>query len=71
MFSNMVKSAGTKPQIITIHGKESAVVISYEAYKKLTAPRESLVSFMENSPWASLELDLPVRSKTETRNIDL
>ena len=71
MFSKVVKSAKNKPQIITVHGKEEAAVISMETYKKLTSPKESLVSFMEKSPWADVELELPKRSVEKMRKIDL
>ena len=71
MFSKVVRSASREPQIITVHGKESAVVLSMEAYKKLSSPKESIVSFMEQSPWAGLDLELPARQSEEMRNIDL
>jgi len=53
MFSKVIRSAEHEPQIITVHGKESAVVLSMEEYRKLSSPKESLVSFMEGSPWSS------------------
>ena len=71
MFSKVVRSAKNEPQIITIHGKESAVILSMDDYRKLTNPNESLVSFMEQSPWASVELELPERQSDEMRKIDL
>jgi prevent-host-death family protein len=71
MFSKVVKSAKQEPQIITVHGKEEAAVISMETYRNLTSPKESLVSFMEKSPWADVKLDLPERSVAKTRKIDL
>ncbi|MCL2266507.1 MAG: type II toxin-antitoxin system prevent-host-death family antitoxin, partial [Treponema sp.] len=42
MFSEVVKKAMTKPQIITVHGEKKAVVISYEEYAGLTVPKQSL-----------------------------
>jgi len=50
MFSKVVQSANEKPQIITVRGKESAVVLSMEEYRKLSAPKESLVSLWNNLP---------------------
>ena len=70
-FSEVVRSANREPQIITVHGKESAVVLSIEEYRKLKFPRESLVSFMEQSPWAEVELELPERQSEKLRKIDL
>ena len=71
MFSKVVRSAGEEPQIITVHGKESAVVLSMDDYRKLSAPKESLVSFMENSPWASVKTELPIRQKEKMRSLEL
>lgn len=71
MFSKVVRSANHEPQIITVHGRETAVVISMESYRKLSAQKESLVNFMEQSPLASLELELPKRQFTKMRDIGL
>ena len=71
MFSKVIRSAGQQPQIITVHGKESAVVLSMDAYKKLTSPEGSLVSFMEQSPWASAEIKLPQRHSEKMRGLNL
>ena len=71
MFSKVVRSANKEPQIITVHGKESAVVISIEDYRKLTSPKESLVNFMEQSPWADIETEFPERQKEKMRSFEL
>ena len=71
MFSKVVQSAKEEPQIITVHGKESAVVISMESYRRLTSPKESLVSFMEQSPWDGMKTELPRRLAAKMRKIDL
>ena len=62
MFSKVVKSSAQEPQVITVHGKETAVVISIESYRKFTEPGESLVSFMEQSPLAGIKLEIAPRS---------
>lgn len=46
------------PQMITRRGKETAVIVSIEDFKKLTAPRDSLLSFFQKSPLAGVKLDL-------------
>ena len=71
MFSEVVRSASNEPQIITVHGKESAVILSIEEYKKLSSPKESLVSFMQQSPLASVKLELPARQSGKMRKISL
>ncbi len=49
-MSEVVKSAQTQPQDITLHGKSVAVVISRETFDRLTQSRGSLVEFMRRSP---------------------
>ena len=62
MFSKLVQSAKNQPQIITVHGKETAVVLSMESYQKLTSHKESFVNFMEQSPLSAVEFELQKRS---------
>jgi len=71
MFSKVVRSANEEPQIITVHGKESAVVISMDEYRKLTSPKENLVSFMEKSPLAEAKINFPAREKERMRGFNL
>ena len=71
MFSKVVRSSEQEPQIITVHGKEKAVVLSMDSYRNLTTPKESLVNFMEQSPWASVKTELPLRSPEPMRKLDL
>lgn len=58
------------PQVITRHGKDAAVVLSYEDYQALLRPRDSLAEFFQRSPLAGLELDLE-RSSDTGREVDL
>ena len=70
-FSQLVKLAESKgPQIITVRGQESVVVISVKEYKKLITKKGSLVDFMQNSPMSDVDLDLE-RSKSKGRNVSL
>ncbi len=58
-FSELVEQAlHDGPQIVTRRGKDTVVVLSVEAFQKLTAKQESLVTFLRNSPLAGVELDL-------------
>jgi len=58
-FSELVEQAlHAGPQVVTRRGKETVVVLSVEAFHKLTAKQESLVTFLRNSPLAGVELDL-------------
>ena len=58
------------PQVITRHGREAAVLLSFEAYQALTRPKEDLVTFFHRSPLAGLALELE-RSSDTGREIEL
>jgi len=64
-FSEVVTNAANgEPQLITKNGKNAAVVISYNDYKKLTKPKKSFVEFLLDNPARKygIKLDLE-RSK--------
>ena len=71
MFSEVIKAALEKPQIITVRGKETAVILSISAYKKLVNPRQTLFEFIQNSPLRDLELELPQRQSENMREVFL
>jgi len=54
-MSEMVKRAQTQPQDITVHGKSVAVVISREAFDRLSQTQDSLVDFMRRSPLCGVD----------------
>ncbi len=44
-FSQLVESAmADEPQIVTKHGKDAVVVVSYKEYEAMTKPKNSLVN---------------------------
>lgn len=50
-LSRVVADARARgPQTITVHGKDNAVVLSVDEYRKLIRPRGSLVEFFRDSP---------------------
>ncbi|WP_461246966.1 type II toxin-antitoxin system prevent-host-death family antitoxin [Treponema sp. R6D11] len=71
MFSEVVKEADLKPQIITVRGKETAVILSYEEYKKLATPRQTLFEFIQSSPLRDIALELPPRKAEKMREVFL
>jgi len=71
MFSDVIKAAYVKPQIITVRGKETAVILSYEEYKNLTNPRESFFNFIQKSPLYDFNLELPERPAEPMRQVNL
>jgi len=71
MLSEVIKAADFKPQIITVRGKETAVILSYNEYKKLIRPAQTLFEFIQNSPLRDFELELPQRQPEKMRDIRL
>ena len=69
MFSEVIKAAAAKPQTITVRGKEAAVILSIEEYKRLVRPKQTLFEFIQNSPFRNLELELPQRLPEKMREI--
>ena len=60
-FSEVVANAAKgEPQVITKNGTATAVVISFNEYKRLTERKQSLSEFMLDNPMRKygIELDL-------------
>lgn len=58
-LSQVVDEALTEgPQIITRRGEQVAVVLSFEAYERLTGGDETLYEFFRKSPLVGVNLDL-------------
>ncbi len=58
-LSQVVNEATLKgPQIITVHGKPAAIVLSLEDYQKLTRNQLKLSTFFAESPFYDLDLHL-------------
>ena len=71
MLSEVIKASAGKPQIITVRGKETAVILSFAEYQKLVRPRQTLFEFIQSSPLRDLELELPERLPEKMREIRL
>ena len=57
------KALSEGAQIVTRRGKETAVILSIEDFRRLSRPSGSLVDFFSQSPLKDVDLDL-------TRNMD-
>ncbi|CAN5531114.1 type II toxin-antitoxin system Phd/YefM family antitoxin [soil metagenome] len=67
-FSEVVAEAAKHgPQIVTKRGVETAVVLSYEEYRKMLAHQQPLSKFFGESPLAGLDLEL-TRDKSPARD---
>ena len=70
-FSQLVESAmADEPQIVTKHGHNAVVVLSYKDYEAMVKPENSIVDFFRDSPLAEAELELS-RSKDFPREMEL
>jgi len=66
-LSRVVENAvNSGPQIITKHGVEVAIVISYAEYQKMIASRGSLSAFFRDSPLVGTDLQFD-RDKSGVR----
>ena len=70
-FSQLInKAIQDQPQIVTKHGNNAVVVLSFEDYEKLVEPKKDLVSFLRDSPLVGVDLDI-ARSRDMPRDIGL
>lgn len=70
-LNELIAAAGTgEPQIITSNKSETAVLISYEEYRRLKARQKSLVELLRGSPLSGSEIDLE-RSKAKAGRVSL
>ena len=70
-FSELVRRVLAEgPQLVTRSGQDAVVVVTASEYERLTAPRQSLLTFLQASPLASVELDFN-RSSDSGRPIEI
>jgi len=71
MFSEVIKASGRRPQIISVRGKETAVILSISEYQRLVRPRQTFFEFIQASPLRDINLELPPRLPEKMRDINL
>lgn len=70
-FSEVVRKARAEgPQVITLHGRDAAVVLSAADYARRAKPRGNLVEFFRKSPLAGTALEIG-RSRDTGRPVRL
>ncbi len=70
-FSQLIKRAAAgDAQVVTVHGKPTAVVVSAEEYARLTRRRGKLSSALLRPGLAVEDVDIP-RSRDTGRDIEL
>ena len=71
-FSEVIKSAAKLPQIITVRGEETAVILSMEKYRGLLGKKSGgLIEALMNCPWPDVELEEYDRKADTWREIEL
>jgi len=70
-LSEVIDAALSKgPQAISRRGKETAIVLSIEEYRRLAKPKGSLAEFFRRSPLRGVTLELE-RSTDVGRDVEL
>ena len=70
-LSELVRKARQEgPQVITLHGRDAAVVVSAREYQRIARPKGTLVEFVRKSPLAGAALDVR-RSRDTGRPVRL
>lgn len=68
-LSQLVREAMNGPQQITVHGAPAVIVLNKAAFDQLTCHKSSFVTWIRQSPWVGVELDLQ-RDQELTRDED-
>lgn len=70
-LSDLVKATEKEgPQVITVRGRTTAVVLSQADYERLRGRRGSFVEFMRSSPFVGVDLKLE-RDRSPARDVKL
>ena len=71
-FSQVVEQAIKQgPQLITRHGVETVIVLSYQEYRRMLLSQSKLSEFFRESPLAGVALDLSRDKRGWSRDIRL
>lgn len=69
---NIKKEQENGPQIVTKHGREVVVILSFEDYQKIVSPKCDLVEFFRQSPLREADIDFnELRSKDLPREVEI
>jgi prevent-host-death family protein len=68
-LSEVVRQAQSAPQLITLRGDPSAVVLSFSEYRTLLRPKASLPDVMRTAPEGFADLDLTRSDDTQLRDV--
>lgn len=67
-LSEVVRSAQSGPQEITLRGRAAVVVLAKGDYERLKGKKDSFVAFLRRSPLAGVRIDLE-RDRSRVRKV--
>ncbi len=70
-FSRAKREARSGPVTITERGRPANVLLSYEEYRRLIAPRTNIVHALQMPGQEEIDFEPPLRQKGAPRKIDL
>ena len=70
-LSKLIHEAKKDPQIITVRGEETVVVISKKQYEKLKKPQLSILEAMQKSPSKEVKLNFERNKDNKIREVEL
>jgi len=71
-LSEVVKKANAEgPQVVTLHGKPAAIIVSVSEFERLTKRRRSLVDFLLSGPKWSDDLVETINDRSRDSGRDL
>lgn len=70
-LSEVVRLAQSAPQTVTVHGRPTAVIVSFDEYQTLSQPRKSLLDVVKTAPKGFGELDIERSSDANMREAQL
>lgn len=69
-FSEVIENAqSTGAQVVTRHGVKTAVILSFDDYQKLIAPKETLINFLKKSPLKGCGIDLERKKEFSRKSV--
>jgi prevent-host-death family protein len=57
-LSEVIRVTERSPQVITVHGRKTAVLVSFDVYRKITRPGASFFDAIRRLPYSDVELKL-------------
>lgn len=70
-LSELINEAKKHPQLITVRGEDTVIVISKREYEKLAKPKLSIYQAMQQFPYKNEQLEFKRINSQKLRDVDL